>query len=118
MTALAGAVETVLFLVEGPDDLKQGIRVRANESGEVAKAQGYKAFVRCALKMATGTAKTTVMGMLAAWPILTSIGAHRLRRHVGPLGAETLVFRDHLCADQQHQCRDFQAQQHDDRSRQ
>ena len=67
------AAETVLFLVEGPDDLKLGVRVPTDEPGEDAKGQGYKAFVRYALKMATGTGKTTVMGMLAAWSILNKV---------------------------------------------
>jgi type III restriction enzyme len=67
------AAETVLFLVEGPDDLKQGIKVPMDEPGEDGKAQGYKAFLRYALKMATGTGKTTVMGMLAAWSILNKV---------------------------------------------
>src|SRR6185437_11313408 len=42
------AAETVLFLVEGPDDLKQGIRVPLDEPGDDAKAQGYKPFLRYA----------------------------------------------------------------------
>jgi type III restriction enzyme len=67
------AVETVLFLVEGPDDLKQGVNVPRDEPGDDAKAEGYKAFVRYALKMATGSGKTTVMGMLAAWSILNKV---------------------------------------------
>lgn len=67
------AAETVIFLVEGPADLKQGIRVPADEPGPDAKAQGFKAFVRYAVKMATGTGKTTVMGMLAAWSILNKV---------------------------------------------
>lgn len=67
------AVETVLFLIEGPDDLKQGVVVPSNEPGDDAKAEGYKAFVRYALKMATGTGKTTVMGMLSAWSILNKV---------------------------------------------
>lgn len=67
------AVETVLFLVEGPDDLKQGVTVPTDEPGEDAKAEGYKAFVRYALKMATGSGKTTVMGMLCAWSILNKV---------------------------------------------
>src|SRR5207249_7568895 len=67
------AAETVLFLVEGPHDLKQGVRVPSDEPGEDAQAQGYNAFVRYALKMATGTGKTTVMGMLAAWSILNKV---------------------------------------------
>jgi type III restriction enzyme len=67
------AVEAVLFLVEGPDDLKQGVIVPSDEPGEDAKADGYKAFVRYALKMATGSGKTTVMGMLSAWSILNKV---------------------------------------------
>ena len=67
------AVETVLFLIEGPDDLKQGVIVPADEPGEEAKAAGYRAFLRYALKMATGSGKTTVMGMLAAWSILNKV---------------------------------------------
>lgn len=67
------AVEAVLFLVEGPEDLKQGVVVPPNEPGDDAKADGYKAFVRYALKMATGSGKTTVMGMLCAWSILNKV---------------------------------------------
>lgn len=67
------AVETVLFLVEGPDDLKQGVTVPSDEPGDDAKADGYKAFMRYALKMATGSGKTTVMGMLSAWSILNKV---------------------------------------------
>ncbi|UNK48853.1 DEAD/DEAH box helicase family protein [Lysobacter sp. S4-A87] len=67
------AVESVLFLVEGPEDLKQGVAVPMDQPGDDAKAEGYKAFVRYALKMATGSGKTTVMGMLAAWSILNKV---------------------------------------------
>ena len=67
------AVETVLFLVEGPEDLKQGVNVPSDEPGDDAREQGYKAFVRYALKMATGSGKTTVMGMLCAWSILNKV---------------------------------------------
>ena len=67
------AVETVLFLVEGPDDLKQGVSVPTDEPGDDAKGAGYRAFIRYALKMATGSGKTTVMGMLAAWSILNKV---------------------------------------------
>jgi type III restriction enzyme len=69
------AVETVLFLVEGPADLKQGVDVPLDEPGDDAKEQGYRAFLRYALKMATGSGKTTVMGMLAAWSILNKVNA-------------------------------------------
>lgn len=67
------AAETVIFLVEGPPDLLQGIKVPLDEPGAVAKEAGYKAFLRYALKMATGSGKTTVMGMLAAWSILNKV---------------------------------------------
>lgn len=67
------AVETVIFLVEAPADLKQGINVPPDEPGPASKEAGYRAFQRYALKMATGSGKTTVMGMLAAWSILNKV---------------------------------------------
>jgi type III restriction enzyme len=67
------AAETVIFLIEGPEDLKQGIKIPADEPGVDAKADGFRAFLRYAVKMATGTGKTTVMGMLAAWSILNKV---------------------------------------------
>ena len=67
------SVETVIFLVEGPADLLQGVNVPADEPGPAARGAGYKAFQRYALKMATGSGKTTVMGMLAAWSILNKV---------------------------------------------
>jgi type III restriction enzyme len=67
------AAETVIFLVEGPPDLLQGIHVPTDDPGPAAKQAGYKAFQRHALKMATGSGKTTVMGMLAAWSILNKV---------------------------------------------
>jgi type III restriction enzyme len=59
------AAETVIFLTEGRTDLLQGVDVPP-ELGPDGKA----AFTRYACKMATGSGKTTVMGMLAAWSIL------------------------------------------------
>ncbi len=67
------AAETVIFLIEGPADLKQGVEVHLDEPGPAAKEAGYRAFQRYALKMATGSGKTTVMGMLAAWSILNKV---------------------------------------------
>jgi type III restriction enzyme len=55
------AAETIVFLNEARSDLLQGIDVPPDEIGS---------FTRYALKMATGSGKTTVMGMLAAWSIL------------------------------------------------
>jgi len=67
------AVETVLFLNEARADLCQGINVPTDEPGEQQQAEGIKAFNRYACKMATGSGKTTVMGMLAAWSILNKV---------------------------------------------
>lgn len=69
---LEGA-ETIVFLTEARTDFLQGIYVPADEPSEDRKAQGYKSFRRYACKMATGSGKTTVMGMLAAWSILNKI---------------------------------------------
>lgn len=51
------AVETIAFLTEAPDAQRVGIDIPV--SGE--------AYTRWAIKMATGTGKTLVMAMLAAW---------------------------------------------------
>jgi type III restriction enzyme len=69
------AVETIVFLTEARSDFLQGIRVPLDEPGEEAQADGFRAFRRYACKMATGTGKTTVMGMLAAWSILNKVSA-------------------------------------------
>lgn len=60
------AAETVIFLREARLDLLQGIEVPLEEGG---------AFIRNACKMATGSGKTTVMGMLACWSILNKVSA-------------------------------------------
>jgi type III restriction enzyme len=67
------AAETIIFLTEARLDLVQGIDVPLDEPSEDRRAEGYSAFRRCACKMATGTGKTTVMGMLAAWSILNKV---------------------------------------------
>jgi type III restriction enzyme len=67
------AAETIIFLTEARLDLLQGIDVPLDEPSEERRAEGYAAFRRCACKMATGTGKTTVMGMLAAWSILNKV---------------------------------------------
>lgn len=68
------AAETIIFLTEARPDFLQGIQVPLDEPSEEAKADGIRAFRRYACKMATGTGKTTVMGMLAAWSILNKVG--------------------------------------------
>ena len=67
------AAETIVFLTEARPDFLQGIQVPLDEPSEEAKADGIRAFRRYACKMATGTGKTTVMGMLAAWSILNKV---------------------------------------------
>jgi type III restriction enzyme len=74
------AAESVIFLTEGPADLLQGIQVPRDEPGPEARQAGYRAFERRALKMATGSGKTTVMGMLAAWTILNKVADPRDNR--------------------------------------
>ena len=70
------AAETIIFLVEANKIYHQGLQaVPKDEPGLAGKAAGFRAFVRYACKMATGTGKTTVMGMLAAWSILNRVAA-------------------------------------------
>ena len=67
------AAETIIFLAEARQDFLQGIDIPLDEPGDEAKAGGIRAFRRQACKMATGSGKTTVMGMLAAWSILNKV---------------------------------------------
>ena len=71
----------VIFLTEGPQDLLQGIAIPLDEPSNQAREVGYKAFLRYAMKMATGTGKTTVMGMLAAWSILNKVADPKNKRY-------------------------------------
>jgi len=64
------AAETIVFLNEGRSDLLQGIDVPPEEV-----PAGVEAFRRYACKMATGSGKTTVMGMLIAWSVLNKVSA-------------------------------------------
>jgi type III restriction enzyme len=67
------AALTVILLNEARQDFLQGIAVPRDEPSEDRKAEGYSGFQRYACKMATGSGKTTVMGMLAAWSILNKL---------------------------------------------
>ena len=67
------AAESVIFLNEARADFLQGIAVPLDEPSDERKADGFKAFRRHCAKMATGSGKTTVMGMLAAWSILNKV---------------------------------------------
>src|SRR5208337_5679348 len=67
------AAETIIFLTEARGDFRQGITIPRDEPSDLEKAEGYASFLRYACKMATGSGKTTVMGMLAAWSILNKV---------------------------------------------
>lgn len=69
------AIETIIFLVEATNPIyRKGLpEIPKDEPGLDTKAAGFRAFVRYACKMATGSGKTTVMGMLAAWSILNRV---------------------------------------------
>ncbi|MBI3106973.1 MAG: DEAD/DEAH box helicase family protein [Candidatus Rokubacteria bacterium] len=67
------AAETIVFLTEARADFLQGIQIALDEPSEDRKADGHTAFRRYGCKMATGTGKTTVMAMLAAWSILNKV---------------------------------------------
>jgi type III restriction enzyme len=69
------AAETIIFLNEARSDFLQGIDVPPDEPTPQQQAEGAMAFNRFATKMATGTGKTTVMAMLAAWSILNKINS-------------------------------------------
>ena len=74
------AALTVIFLAEARADFLQGLNVPLDEPSDEAKTQGIKAFIRHACKMATGTGKTTVMAMVAAWSILNKVANRTDRR--------------------------------------
>jgi hypothetical protein len=63
------AVETVIFLTEARADFLQGLKIPQDTPVD----NTLKAFIRYACKMATGSGKTTVMGMLTAWSILNKV---------------------------------------------
>lgn len=67
------AAESIIFLAEARPDFLQGIAVPLDEPSDERKMDGFKAFRRQCCKMATGSGKTTVMGMLAAWSILNKV---------------------------------------------
>lgn len=63
------AVETIIFLTEARADFLQGLKIPQDTPVD----NTLKAFIRYACKMATGSGKTTVMGMLTAWSILNKV---------------------------------------------
>jgi type III restriction enzyme len=67
------AAETIIFLNEARADYLQGIDIPLDEPSDERKAEGFTAFKRICCKMATGSGKSTVMAMLAAWSILNKV---------------------------------------------
>jgi type III restriction enzyme len=67
------AAETIIFLNESRSDFRQGIALPLDDPSTQQQSEGMKAFIRYACKMATGSGKTTVMGMIAAWSVLNKI---------------------------------------------
>ncbi len=89
------AVETLLFLVEASEIYRKGLpEIPRDEPGHESKAAGFRVFVRYACKMATGSGKTTVMRMLAAWSILNRVAAPTDDRFSG-YDPDRLPERDH-----------------------
>jgi len=69
------AIETLIWLLEAPESEKQGIEVPGDGG----------ALQRLCCKMATGSGKTIVMAMLAAWQILNKVAYPkdtRFSRHI------------------------------------
>jgi type III restriction enzyme len=64
------AVETIIFLTEARTDFLTGLTIPRDDPGTERRARGYAGFERRCCKMATGTGKSTVAAMLAAWSIL------------------------------------------------
>lgn len=67
------AAETIIFLTEARADFLTGIDIPRDEPSDDRKALGYGGFRRQCCKMATGSGKSTVAGMLAAWSILNKV---------------------------------------------
>ncbi len=67
------AAETIIFLREARSNLLQGIDIPRDEPSASEGAAEISAWTRYACKMATGSGKTTVMAMLAAWSILNKV---------------------------------------------
>ncbi|MDH3658018.1 MAG: DEAD/DEAH box helicase family protein [Nitrosopumilus sp.] len=57
------SIETIIWLTESPDSERQGIDI-PSDGGD---------FLRKCCKMATGSGKTTVIGMLIGWQVLNKI---------------------------------------------
>jgi type III restriction enzyme len=71
------AAETIIWLTEASAADRQGIDIPKDEPNDLESlGRSYPALRRYCCKMATGSGKTIVMGMLAAWSILNKV-THR-----------------------------------------
>lgn len=64
------AVETIIYLTEILPKNPKGITILTDLPSEADLAKGYKALRRYGCKMATGSGKTLVIAMLAAWSVI------------------------------------------------
>jgi type III restriction enzyme len=64
------AVETIIWLHEAHPADRQGLTVQTVDGDTVPLAEAHEQFLRYCTKMATGTGKTLVMGMVIAWSAL------------------------------------------------
>jgi len=69
------AAKIIIFLKEARQDFLQGVAIPMEDLTDNQTENGYSAFTRYACKMATGSGKTMVMGMLIAWSILNKINS-------------------------------------------
>jgi type III restriction enzyme len=68
------AAEAIIWLTEAAPADRQGIEVPQDEPSDIESIKkGYPPLRRYCTKMATGSGKTTVMAMVAAWSILNKI---------------------------------------------
>jgi type III restriction enzyme len=75
------AAETIIWLIEAPPHLKQGIEIPLDEPIDPKSLEkGYKGLKRYASKMATGSGKTVVMAMLIAWSVINKVANPQDRR--------------------------------------
>jgi type III restriction enzyme len=71
----------MIWLIEAPPVERMGLEIPPDEpTNPESKAKGYGPLLRYACKMATGSGKTVVMGMLIAWSVLNKLHNPQDRR--------------------------------------
>jgi len=75
------AAETLIWLVEASPAEKEGIHIPPDvPTDPESQAKSYGAIIRYAHKMATGSGKTVVMGIVIAWQVLNKLANRQDRR--------------------------------------